>query len=207
MEPAAGIKVAIVEDHEATLAGLASALSLEEGIEVVAQACNATTGLELVKQKTPDIVLLDLHLPGSEGPRSTVKKFCELSNCKIIVFSAENRRAFVQAILDLGVAGYLLKSESISNVVEAIRNVAAGGKVVKSSSIAMGKEKLTKAEQEVLTLLSRGMKYQEIGDERGASPATVRKQCELLLLKLGLDNREQLIAWAVENGYGKLDSE
>ena len=101
----------------------------------------------------------------------------------------------------------MLKSESISNVVEAIRNVAAGGKVVKSSSIAMGKEKLTKAEQEVLVLLSRGMKYQEIGDERGASPATVRKQCELLLLKLGLDNREQLIAWAVENGYGKLDSE
>ncbi len=207
MESASGIRVAIVEDHEATLAGLTSALNQEDGIEVVAQASNAATGLELVKNKTPDIVLLDLHLPGSDGPRSTVKKFCELPACKIIVFSAENRRAFVQAILDLGVAGYLLKSESISNVVKAIRNVAAGGKVIKSASIAMGKEKLTKAEQEVLTLLSRGMKYQEIGDERGASPATVRKQCELLLLKLGLDNREQLIAWAVENGYGKLDAE
>lgn len=200
------IKVAIVEDHEATLAGLASALNAENGIEVVAQATDAVRGLELAKEKTPDIVLLDLHLPGSEGPRSTVKKFCELPG-KVIVFSAENRRAFVQAILDLGVAGYLLKSESISNVIEAIKSVSNGGKVVKSQSIAMGKEKLTKAEQDVLTLLSRGMKYHEIGDERGASPATVRKQCELLLLKLGLDNREQLIAWAVENGYGKLDTE
>jgi len=205
MDPA-GIKVAIVEDHEATLAGLASALSQESGISVVAQATDAITGLELAKEKTPDIVLLDLHLPGSEGPRSTVKKFCDLP-AKIIVFSAENRRAFVQAILDLGVAGYLLKSESISNVIDAVRTVASGSKVVKSQGIAMGKEKLTKAEQDVLTLLSRGMKYQEIGDERGASPATVRKQCELLLLKLGLDNREQLIAWAVENGYGKLDAD
>lgn len=206
MDSPSNIKVAIVEDHEATLAGLASALSQENGIEVVAQASDAVSGLQLAKEKTPDIVLLDLHLPGSEGPRSTVKKFCELPS-KIIVFSAENRRAFVQAILDLGVSGYLLKSESISNVIEAIKTVSNGGKVIKSQSIAMGKEKLTKAEQDVLTLLSRGMKYHEIGDERGASPATVRKQCELLLLKLGLDNREQLIAWAVENGYGKLDTE
>jgi NarL family two-component system response regulator LiaR len=206
MDSQSNIKVAIVEDHEATLAGLASALNAESDIEVVAQATDAITGLELAKEKAPDIVLLDLHLPGSEGPRSTVKKFCELPG-KVIVFSAENRRAFVQAILDLGVAGYLLKSESISNVIEAIKTVSNGGKVVKSQSIAMGKEKLTKAEQDVLTLLSRGMKYHEIGEERSASPATVRKQCELLLLKLGLDNREQLIAWAVENGYGKLDTE
>ncbi|MBX3077265.1 response regulator transcription factor [Candidatus Obscuribacterales bacterium] len=206
MDSQSNIRVAIVEDHEATLAGLASALNAESDIEVVAQATDAITGLELAKEKTPDIVLLDLHLPGSEGPRSTVKKFCELPG-KVIVFSAENRRAFVQAILDLGVAGYLLKSESISNVIEAIKTVSNGGKVVKSQSIAMGKEKLTKAEQDVLTLLSRGMKYHEIGEERSASPATVRKQCELLLLKLGLDNREQLIAWAVENGYGKLDTE
>jgi len=206
MDSQSNIKVAIVEDHEATLAGLASALNAESDIEVVAQATDAITGLELAKEKVPDIVLLDLHLPGSEGPRSTVKKFCELPG-KVIVFSAENRRAFVQAILDLGVAGYLLKSESISNVIEAIKTVSNGGKVVKSQSIAMGKEKLTKAEQDVLTLLSRGMKYHEIGEERSASPATVRKQCELLLLKLGLDNREQLIAWAVENGYGKLDTE
>lgn len=206
MDSQSNIRVAIVEDHEATLAGLASALNAESDIEVVAQATDAITGLELAKEKSPDIILLDLHLPGSEGPRSTVKKFCELPG-KVIVFSAENRRAFVQAILDLGVAGYLLKSESISNVIEAIKTVSNGGKVVKSQSIAMGKEKLTKAEQDVLTLLSRGMKYHEIGEERSASPATVRKQCELLLLKLGLDNREQLIAWAVENGYGKLDTE
>lgn len=200
------VTVAIVEDHEATLTGLISALSQEEGIQVIASATDAQTGLELTREKKPDIILLDLHLPGSDGPRSTVQKFCQLKTSKVIVFSAENRRAFVQAILDLGVAGYLLKSESMRNVIDAIKQVAGGTKLVKSSSIAAGKEKLTKAEQEVLNLLARGMKYQEIAQERSASPATVRKQCEFLLLKLGLDNREQLIAWAVENGYGKLDT-
>ena len=123
-----------------------------------------------------------------------------------IVFSAEKRRAFVQAILALGVSGYLLKSESISTVIDSIRKIAAGEKLIKSKAIAEGKEKLTKAELEILKLLGKGMKYQEIAQNRKASPATVRKQCELLILKLGLDTREQLIAWAVDNGYGTIDS-
>ena len=198
------VTLAIVEDHEATLTGLVSALSADGEINIVGTASDVDAGLQLARDKKPEIILLDLHLPGGDGPKSTVGKFCGLGSSKIIVFSAESRRAFVQAILELGVAGYLLKSESISGVIDAIKKVASGQKQVKSKSIAVGKEKLTKAEQDILTLLARGMKYQEIADERGASPATVRKQCELLLLKLGLDNREQLIAWAVENGYGKI---
>ncbi len=198
------LTLAIVEDHEATLTGLISALSADGEISIVGSASDADSGLQLAIDKKPDIILLDLHLPGGDGPRSTVKKFCSLNTSKIIVFSAESRRAFVQAILELGVCGYLLKSESISNVIDAIKQVAKGQNLVKSKGIAVGKEKLTKAEEDILNLLAQGMKYQEIADERSASPATVRKQCELLLLKLGLDNREQLIAWAVENGYGKL---
>lgn len=121
-------------------------------------------------------------------------------------FQPKEEELFVQAILALGVSGYLLKSESISTVVDTIRKVAAGEKLIKSKAIAEGKEKLTKAEIEILKLLGKGMKYQEIAGRRNASPATVRKQCELLLLKLGLDAREQLIAWAVDNGYGTIDS-
>lgn len=198
--------VLIVEDHEATLYGLKSAISEEEDLEVIGAATDAEMGLELARSNNPEIVLLDLHLPNQEGPRSTVRKFLALHNTKVIVFSAEKRRAFVQAILALGVNGYLLKSESISHVIDTIRKVALGAKLVKSKAIAEGKEKLTKAELEILKLLGKGMKYQEIAQNRKASPATVRKQCELLLLKLDLDTREQLIAWAVDNGYGTIDS-
>ena len=197
--------VLIVEDHEATLYGLESAISKEADMTVVGTAREAQEGIALAQEKKPDIVLLDLHLPNQEGPRSTVKKFLSFPQSRVIVFSAESRRAFVQAILELGVSGYLLKSESISYVVESIRKVADGAKLVKSQAIAEGKEKLTRAEQEILKLLGKGMKYQEIAKNRSASPATVRKQCELLLLKLGLDTREQLIAWAVDNGYGNID--
>ena len=64
---------------------------------------------------------------------------------------------------------------------------------------------MTGAEQHLLTLLARGMKYQEIGEKRFTSPETVRKQVDALLDKLGVESREALIAWAVDNGYGKLD--
>lgn len=197
--------VLIVEDHEATRLGLESAISKESDMSVVGTVSDAVEGLKLAQSEKPDIVLLDLHLPNQEGPRSTVRKFLSCHQSKVVVFSAESRRAFVQAILELGVSGYLLKSESINYVVESIRKVANGTKLIKSTAIAEGKEKLTRAEQEILKLLGKGMKYQEIADNRKASPATVRKQCELLLLKLGLDTREQLIAWAVDNGYGNLD--
>ena len=197
--------VVIVEDHEATLYGLESAIAKEDDMEVVGVATDAESGLTITRDTKPDVVILDLHLPNQEGPRSTVKKFLECNQTRIIVFSAEKRRAFVQAILELGVSGYLLKSESIKTVIDSIRKVEKGEKLVKSKAIAEGKEKLTRAEQEILKLLGRGMKYQEIANHRNASPATVRKQCELLLLKLGLDTREQLIAWAVDNGYGNLD--
>jgi len=74
-----------------------------------------------------------------------------------------------------------------------------------SESIISNEVKVTKSEQEVLKMLARGMKYDEIAERRKSSPATVRKQCELLLDKLYLDSRERLIAWAVQNGYGNLE--
>ncbi len=171
----------------------------------MATAAGSDEGLALAQELKPDIILLDLHLPGSHGPKTTVKAFCDKGISQVIVFSAENRLAFVQSILGLGVAGYLLKSERIEDVAEAIRKVMDGNKPVLSKEFAQLQTKVTKSEQEVLKMLARGMKYQDIAGERNASPATVRKQCEVLLLKLGLASREQLIAWAVQNGYGNLE--
>ena len=203
----AAIKILIIEDHHVTLDGLNSGLSREPDLHVIGTATTSDEGLELARQRQPDIVLLDLHLPGTTGPKTTVKEFCSISSAQVIVFSGENRMAFIQTVLSLGVAGYLLKSESVTKVAEAIRQVMAGKKPVLSPELVSGETKVTRSEQEVLKMLARGMKYNDIADRRQASPATVRKQCELLLLKLGLDSREQLIAWAVQNGYGNLELE
>jgi DNA-binding NarL/FixJ family response regulator len=201
------VTVLIVEDHQVTLDGLAHGLSKEAGIKVIGTANNSDQGLSLAHDLKPDIVLLDLHLPGTGGPKSTVKSFCGLLGTQVIIFSGENRMAFIQTILGLGVAGYLLKSESVTRVAESIRQVMDGKKPVLSPELVSGETKVTRSEQEVLKMLARGMKYQDIADRRQASPATVRKQCELLLLKLGLESREQLIAWAVQSGYGNLELE
>lgn len=203
----ANISVLIVEDHQTTLDGLAAGLARETDITVVGTATSSDQGLNMARELKPDIILLDLHLPGSTGPKTTVKAFCGVLGSQVIIFSGENRMAFIQTILGLGVAGYLLKSESVARVAEAIRQVLDGKKPVLSAELVSGETRVTKSEQEVLKMLARGMKYQDIADHRQASPATVRKQCELLLLKLGLESREQLIAWAVQSGYGNLELE
>jgi len=109
--------------------------------------------------------------------------------------------ALIQSVTDMGVAAYLLKSERVAKVIETIQRVMAGEKGIISESVPQVFKKITRAEMEVLSMLARGMKYQEIADQRMTSMATVRKQCETLELKLNLASREQLIAWAVENGF------
>lgn len=199
------ITVLIVEDHQATREGLAACLSREAELEVVGTAGSSDEGLKLARELKPEVILLDLHLPGSVGPKTMVTEYCKLPQSRIIVFSVEKRQAFVKVVMALGVAAYLLKSESMSKVVDTIRDVAAGKRNVFSDEINAEQTRITKSEEEVLKLIGKGLKYQDIAEQRLTSPNTVRKQCETLLLKLGLTTREELIAWAVNNGYASLD--
>lgn len=203
------ITVAIVEDHQATCEGLAAALSREPDIQVVTTAGSADEGLEQAKEHKPEVILLDLHLPGAAGgPKTMVKQFCDLPHSRIVVFSNESRQAFVKVVMSLGVSAYLLKSESLSKVADTIRQVAAGKKNLFSEDVAVSvndHHRITRSEEEVLKLIGKGLKYQDIAQQRLTSPNTVRKQCEMLLLKLGLTTREELIAWAVSNGYASLE--
>lgn len=200
------ISVLLVEDHEATLKGLKSELSSESDIEVVGAVTTSAQGLSLAQALQPDIILLDLHLPDSAGPKSLTEAFCANKNSRIIIFSGDSRTAILQIVLQAGVAGFLLKSEPLAKVAQTIRSVMRGESVISSELSQSEAPKLTGAEQHLLTLLARGLKYQEIGALRLTSPETVRKQVDALLTKLSLESRESLIAWAVENGYSNLDT-
>ena len=108
--------------------------------------------------------------------------------------------------MQLGPAGYLLKSESTVTVLDTIRRVVSDvKKAITSKELSSAPAKLTPSEQEVLRMLAKGMKYQTIAESRHTSPETIRKQCEMLVLKLGLETREELIAWAAKNGYDAID--
>jgi DNA-binding NarL/FixJ family response regulator len=201
------IKILVVEDHHATLDGLELGLSREPGFQIVGTSSNSDDGIALAKKFLPDIIVLDLHLPGSQAPRSMIKAYCQIPGTKLVIFSGENRVAFVQSVLSMGVAAYLLKSERVSTVAATIRKVMAGETAIMSSELSVDYKKITRSEHEVLAMLGKGLKYQDIADQRFTSVATARKQCETLLLKLDLETREQLIAWAVRNGYGSVELE
>lgn len=196
------IRIVVIEDHQVTLEGLINGLTREADFEIVGSSDNSDDGLAVTEKTRPDIVVLDLHLPGSLGPKGTIREFLRFPDLALVVFSAEGRQAFIHEVMAMGVSAYLLKSERIATVADTIRRVEGGEKNIVTAELTYDRKKLTPSEQEVLHMLGRGMKYQEIAEERCTSVATARKQCEVLLLKLGLPNREQLIAWAVQNGYG-----
>ena len=203
------VSILIVEDHFATLDGLTLGLSAQPDFNVVGTATTSDGGLALAREKDPDVIVLDLHLPGTLSPRATIEAFREVAHDKarLIIFSSEARMAFIQSVLAMGVAAYLLKSERVATVADTIRQVMEGKTSLISSEVTKTYKKITRAEMEVLSMLGKGMKYHEIAEHRMTSVATARKQCETLLLKLGLETREQLIAWAVQNGFGSVDIE
>ncbi len=202
------IKVLLVEDHEATLKGLKMQLTEEADLEVVGTATSKSDALKLAQEHAPHVILLDLHLPDSSGPKTLSETFCNLKSSRVLVFSGETRPAIMQIVMQAGVDGFLLKSEPLAKIAEAIRDVHHGRTPVISADLTrQNQPHLTSAERHLLTLLARGLKYQDIGAQRQTSPETVRKQVEALIDKLKLDGRESLIAWAVDSGFGKLESD
>src|ERR1700733_10586737 len=131
------IRVLVVEDHHATLEGVSIGLSREEDLEVVGTSENSTEGLALTKSLNPDVIVLDLHLPGALSPKAMVEEFARSATAKLIVFSAENRLALVQSCLSMGVAAYLLKSERVSTLASIIRRVEGGEKGIMSEQLSV----------------------------------------------------------------------
>jgi DNA-binding NarL/FixJ family response regulator len=195
------IKVLIVEDHEVTARGLRESLVEAGGIDVVGMAGGVQEGLDLLASTFPDVVLLDLHMPGKLGPKAIAESFLSKTKARVVVLSADDRMAVSQLMLGLGVAGYLVKTERSSRIAEVVKKVFAGETPFVSAQAIKKYIDLTPSERHLLSMLALGRKYAEMGAERDTAPATVRKQCESLMIKLDLKTREELIAWAVENGY------
>ncbi len=195
------IAVVVVEDHHVTMHGLISWLESTGQFNIKGKCGNKDVLLSLVGETKPDVVLLDLHMPGKLSLEEVVAGVTK-SGARVVVFTAENRIFYVNLALKLGVSAFLLKSEPFFKLAEVIRRVHSGEKSILSSGLMEEKFAITEAEEEILSMLSGGFKYDDIARLRNTSPETVRKQCNRLLLKIGLGSREELIAWAVRNGFG-----
>jgi DNA-binding NarL/FixJ family response regulator len=205
------VRVFVVDDHDLFRVGIRHGLPTD--IEIIGEASEVGPAVELIKERAPDVVLLDVHLPGGggryviEGVRKTHP------DVKFLALSASDAAEDVVAVVRAGARGYVTKTIAPHELGDAIRRVA-GGDVVFSprlagfvldafSSIPAGQvdpelDLLSDREREVLQLIARGYTYREIGEELGISIKTVESHVSAVLRKLQLSNRNELTRWAIE---------
>ena len=202
------ISVLIVDDHALFRAGLRCRLELEHDITPVAEAATAAQAVSKARALQPDLVLLDLLLPGTSG-HEAIPELAKVSpRSRVLVVSSQAAPSSVRQALSAGAAGYVPKRASDQELVSAIRQVAAGEGyvdpdlgaklVVPDRSAAL--EPLSERERDILQLLALGYTNQEIGRKRYISVRTVDTHRAHIMRKLGLETRAELVLFALANG-------
>jgi DNA-binding NarL/FixJ family response regulator len=208
------IRVVLVDDHPALRAGVAAILNAEPDMEVVGTTGDGTDAVLLIESLQPDVVLLDIDLPGMGGMTIAQQVRVVAPQTDVIGFSAHADPIYVQALLAAGAAGYLTKDEPPEQIGHAIRAVGAGEtgwlsrSVVRLLMAAQPQEAaarpipLTAREQAVLALVVQGKTNAEIAQAFGLGTGTVKNHVHNIIVKLRVQNRSEAVAWAVRNGIG-----
>jgi two-component system, NarL family, response regulator NreC len=202
------ISVLIVDDHALFRAGLRCRLELEQDITPVGEAATAAQAVSKARALQPDLVLLDLLLPGTSG-HEAIPELAKVSpRSRVLVVSSQAAPSSVRQALSAGAAGYVPKRASDEELVAAIRQVAAGegyvdpdlgAKLVVPDRLA-ALEPLSERERDILQLLALGYTNQEIGRRRFISVRTVDTHRGHIMRKLGLETRAELVLFALANG-------
>lgn len=205
------IRVFIVDDHDLFRAGVRA--ELPDDLEVVGEASEVEAAIELIVERAPDVVLLDVHLPGGGGAAVVAGVRKRNDDQIFLALSASDAAEDVVSVVRAGARGYITKTASPTEVAAAIRTVASGEAVFSSrlagfvldafSSVPVGQvdsefDLLTEREREVLRLIARGYTYRETGEELYISIKTVETHVSNVLRKLQLSNRNELARWAAE---------
>jgi DNA-binding NarL/FixJ family response regulator len=203
------IRIVVVDDHPIVRQGLVATLDDETDFQVVGAASSAEEAVTLVGQQRPDLVLLDLELPGMSGVEA-IPRLCEASpSTHVLVFTAYDTDERVLSAVRAGAGGYLLKGAAVTEITSAIRAVAGGGTALAPSAAAKladavraprGAGPLTAREREVLRLVAQGFPGKQIAGALGISERTVKFHTASLIRKLGADNRAQAVALAAQRG-------
>lgn len=200
MEP---LKIFISDDHPIVRIGLRKTLEKTNGFTVVGEAGTGPDTLRAVKELQPDILLLDIEMPGLSGRDVARQLISEKDPVRILIISAYDDPRYIQGLLELGISGYLLKDEMVERIIEAIHCVATGEKIWISPAL---REKiarlekrvhLTPRELEVIQGVAAGKTNIEIAHELSVSQKTVEKHLFNLFEKLGVYSRVEVALWAV----------
>ncbi|PIB37401.1 hypothetical protein BFP72_04600 [Reichenbachiella sp. 5M10] len=215
------MKLVIADDHGLIRDGITAMLKYEDNINIVAEAVNGLEAIIQVEHHTPDIVLMDIMMPEMTGIEALKKIKDTAPETKIILMSMEISEEFISEALEYGVSGYLPKDVRKNVLVKAINRVHDGEeyfdakvsdaifknyykKKTNNSTVVAGSGKLSKREEEVLTLVCQGLGNIEISDKLFISPRTVDSHKSHIMEKLGLKNTVELIKFAIKNGFTEL---
>jgi DNA-binding NarL/FixJ family response regulator len=211
------IRVVLVDDQAMVRTGLRMVLAAEPDIEVVGEAADGEAGVRVVTEQRPDVVLLDVRMPGVDGLEAARRIAAAQLPTRIVVLTTFDEDEYVAAALRAGVSGFLLKVAPPEDLVAAVRTVAAGQglldpavtlRVIASFAAAPTPDpqhadalaQLTGRETDVLALVAAGLSNAEIAARLFLGEATVKTHVSRVLLKLGLRDRVQAVAFAYESG-------
>lgn len=210
------IRVLIADDHTMVREALRAVLAPQ--CEVVAEAATAEEAVAAALRTRPDVVLLDLAMPGTGGLAAAHHLRRRAPACKVIVLSQYDDEEYVmEALIEAGAAGYLLKSDAAAELLEALKAVRAGKRYLspaiapivlrrlKERSAAAPAAALTRREREVLRLIAGGAASKEIAARLGISPKTAQAHRENLKLKLKAGSTAAMVRWAIKHKLVRID--
>jgi len=204
------IRLLIAEDHGVVREGLVRLLGSVEGIEVVGAVGNGADAVDMARERRPDVILMDLRMPGLDGPEATQRVLTENPDAQVVILTSFSEREEILRALDAGAIGYLLKDAEPDELIRGIAAAARGesplapkaARAVLSSRPSAPAEQLSAREREVLGLVAKGLPNKLIARELGITEKTVKAHLTTVFQRIGVSDRVGAALWARERGIG-----
>jgi DNA-binding NarL/FixJ family response regulator len=210
------LRILLVDDHRIIRDGLKGLINAEPDMEVIGEAGDGQTALQLIATLHPNVVVMDISMPGMNGARATELIKREYSDIQIIALTANEEKGYMSQMLQAGASGYVLKLTAAEELIKAIRIVVTGktyldpvasSKIInsyvrqKSNSVRARQSLLTEREEQVLRLVAQGYINKEIAAQLDISVKTVETHKSNFMEKLGLRSRAEIVRYALGLGW------
>ena len=212
------ISVLVVDDHQLVRAGLRKIVDDDPAMQVIAEAESGEQAIQICRDRSPDVVLMDVNMPGIGGFEATRKLVRSHQKTRVLIVTICNNPLFPSRLLHIGAAGYITKDETPEEMVKAIKSVYAGRRYISAeiaNCLAMRHiqeaddspfESLSERELQVMLMITMGVKVPHIADKLCLSPKTVNSYRYRIFEKLGVNNDVEITLMAIRNGLIDTDS-